>query len=133
MVNDLLVWLVAAVKAEETLAALQGRVYPDAAPEGAKNPCLIYQFVGDDAEALLDAGAATRGTLAFQVRIYASSRAQANGLREAFRVRFQGMEPISIGGGWKIEGSAWADLADSYEAATRDYGALGVVEFHLAR
>lgn len=133
MVNEAAAWLVATVKGDETLGDLAGRVFPDVAPEATPNPCLVYQFVGDDAEALLDAGAATRGTVAFQVRIYASSRAKANEVREAFRLRFQGMEPVTIGGGWRIEGSAWGDLADTYEAATRDYGALGVVEFHLAR
>jgi hypothetical protein len=131
MINDLLAWLVAAVKAE--MPTLEGRVFPDVAPEQTKDPCLVYQLVGDEDEPLLDAGAATKGTLAYQVRIYALGRAQANALREVFRMRFQGLEPQAIGGGWKIEGSAWGDLADTYDKNTKEYGALGVVEFHLAK
>jgi hypothetical protein len=129
-VNELLTWLVAAIKGESSLAALAGRVFPDAAPEGTKNPCLVYQLFGDQSEAVLDAGALKEGTLAYQVRIYASSRAQANALREGFRVRFQGMEPVAIGGGWRIEGSAWGNLADDYDEKLKDYGALGVLEIH---
>jgi hypothetical protein len=133
MVNELLTWFVAALKDGETFPSLEGRVFPDAAPEGTKNPCLVYQLVGDDGEDVLDAGAATHATLAYQVRIYSGSRAQANALREVFRMRFQGLEPEPIGGGWKIEGSAWGSLPDTYDAATKDYGALGVVEFHLGK
>ena len=131
MINDLLTWFVAEMKAE--LPTLENRVFPDAAPENTKNPCLVYQLIGDEGEPVLDAGAATHGTLAYQVRIYAAGRSQANALREAFRMRFQGLEPVTIGGGWRIEGSAWGDLPDAYESATKDYGALGVVEFHLAK
>jgi hypothetical protein len=126
-------WLVAAVKAETSLAPLEGRVFPDLAPEGTKNPCLVYQLVGDDAEALLDAGPLKEGTLMFQIRIYGSSRKSADALREAFRLRFQGLEPVAIGGGWRIEGSAWGEMENTYEGATKDFGSLGVVEFSLAR
>ncbi|MCW1914339.1 hypothetical protein OJ996_12185 [Luteolibacter sp. GHJ8] len=107
--NELLTWLVAAIKGEDSLAALGGRVFPDVAPEGAKNPCLVYQLFGEESEAALDAGALKLGTLAYQVRIYADSRAQSNALREAFRLRFQGMSPVAIGGGWRVEGSAWGE------------------------
>jgi hypothetical protein len=131
--NELLMWLVAAIKGEESLAALGGRVFPDAAPEGAKNPCLVYQLFGDESEATLDPGGLREGTLAYQVRIYAGTRIQANALRESFRVRFQGIEPIEIGGGWRIEGSAWGNLADDYDETLKDYGALGALEVHLAR
>ncbi|MCW1916791.1 hypothetical protein OJ996_24600 [Luteolibacter sp. GHJ8] len=131
--NELLVWLVAAIKGETSLAALGGLVFPDCAPEGAKNPCLVYQLFGDESEAVLDAGALRSGTLAYQVRIYGDSRAEANALREAFRQRFQGMSPVEIGGGWRIEGSAWGNLADDYDERLKDYGALGVLECHLAK
>ncbi|MEK7952781.1 tail completion protein gp17 [Luteolibacter soli] len=133
MINDLLTWFVAAVKQEPTLAALQARVFPDVAPEQTPNPCMIYQFIENEGEPVLDAGAATHGTLAFQVRIYGDSRREANAFRESIRLKFQGMTPQAIGGGWKIEGSAWGDLPDTYEKETKDYGALGVVEFHVAR
>ncbi len=133
MTVDLLTWFVATVKAEASLASLAGRIFPDAAPEGTPNPCLVYQLIGDESDDILDAGAATDGTLAYQVRIYGASRISANALREAFRLKFQGLEPVAIGGGWKIEGSAWGSLAETYESTTKDYGALGVVEFHLGR
>ena len=130
--NELLTWLVEAIKGETSLAELAGRVFPDAAPEGAKNPCLVYQLFGDQSEAVLDPGFLKEGSLAYQVRIYASTRIQANALREAFRQKFQGMQPATIGGGWRIEGSAWGRLADDYDENLKDYGALGVIEFHLA-
>lgn len=131
MVNDLLAWFVATVKAD--LTAFGGRIFPDVAPEGTVNPCLVYQLADDTAEAGLDSGALTHGTLGYQVRIYADSRSSANALRESFRQRFQGIEPVAIGGGWRLEGSAFGELAETYEKETRDYGALAVVEFHVAR
>jgi hypothetical protein len=133
MTNEVLAWMVAAVKAEASLAPLEGRIFPDAAPEGARNPCLVYQLFGDEAEAVVDAGALEDATVSYQVRIYGVSRSSANALREAFRQRFQGLEPVGIGGGWRIEGSAFGELADTYDGELKDYGALGVVEFHLGR
>jgi len=128
--NALLAWFVAEVKG--SLPTLRDRVFPDFAPEGTKNPCLVYQFVGTENEVTVDGGAAKDGTLAFQVRIYAGTRKEANALRDSFRERFEGICPRSIGGGQRIEGSAWGDLADTFERETMDFGALGVVEFHLA-
>ncbi len=93
---------------------------------------MVYQLVGDESEATVDGGAAKDGTLAYQIRIYAGTRKEANALRDAFRERFEGMCPRAIPGGLRIEGSAWGDLADTYENETKDFGALGVVEFHLA-
>jgi hypothetical protein len=130
--SELLKWFVATVKAEVTLADLQGRIFPDAAPEGEKNPCLVYQLVGDQGEATVDAGPATEGTLAYQIRIYGDSRKSANALREAFRHKFEGLCPFAIEGGQRIEGSAWGELADTFDRQAKDYGALGVIEFHLA-
>lgn len=131
--NEILAWLVAAIKAEPALADLKDRVYPDFAPEGTKNPCLVYQLYGDESAAVLDPGALQEGSLAYQVRIYAGTRIQANGLREAFRQRFEGLVPQAIEGGWRIEGSGWGNLADDYDPKLKDYGALGVLEVHLAR
>ena len=130
--NPLLKWLVAAVKAEPALSDLGERIFPDMAPEGTPNPCLVYQLVGNEGEATVDAGPEQDGTLAFQIRIYASSRRHANALRESSRQSFEGIEPRDIEGGPRIEGSAWGDLADTFDRDTKDYGALGVVEFHLA-
>lgn len=133
MVNDAAAWLVAAVKARAELAALGGRIFPDAAPEGAANPCLIYQLFGDEHEAALDPGMTRDASITWQIRIYADSRRQANALRDAFRSSFEGLEPVGIGGGWRIEGSGFGDLTDSYERETKDYGALGLLEVHLGK
>lgn len=129
--TELLKWFVAAVKAEPTLAALQNRVFPDLAPEKTPNPCLVYQLAGDDSEATVDGGPSKEGTLGYQIRIYGGSRKSANDLREAFRKKFEGLCPFSIGGGQRIEGSAWGELADTYDRETKDYGALGVIAFHV--
>jgi hypothetical protein len=129
--NDLLAWLVAAIKAEPSLADFKERVFPDAAPENAKNPCLVYQLYGDESEATLDPGPLKDGSYTYQIRIYAGTRIQANTLRESFRLKFQGMSPVAIAGGWRIEGSAWGNLADTYDEKLKDYGALGVLEVHL--
>lgn len=131
MVNDLLEWMVAEIRA--ALPELDGRIFPDVAPEGTANPCLVYQMVDDEAEAVVDAGPLGHGTLGYQVRIYAGSRRAANALRENFRQRFQGVEPVTIGGGWRVVGSAFGELAETYERETKDYGALGVVEWHLEK
>jgi len=133
MTNEVLAWLVAAVKAEPALEALGGRIFPDAAPEGTGNPCLVYQLIGDEAEAGVDAGPLNHGTLEIQLRIYGASRSSANAIREAMRQRFQGLEPVAIGGGWRIEGSGFGDLTDTYDAELRDYGSLAVLEIHAAR
>lgn len=130
--TELLKWFVAAVKSEATLSALQGQMFPDCAPEGTKNPCLVYQLVNSDGEPTVDGGPSKEGTLAYQIRIYGDSRKAANGVREAFRKSFEGLYPMAIGGGQRIEGSAWGDLADTYDSLTKDYGALGVIAFHVA-
>ena len=131
MVNDLLEWMVAEIRA--ALPELGDRVFPDVAPEGTGNPCLVYQLVDDEAEEVVDSGPLGHGSLGYQVRIYDGSRRGANALREKFRQRFQGMEPVTIGGGWRVVGSAFGELAETYERETKDYGALGVVEWHLEK
>ncbi|QJE95209.1 hypothetical protein [Luteolibacter luteus] len=130
---ELLKWFVATVNAEGTLHELKGKIFPDVAQEGTDNPCLVYQLVSSVGEPTVDEGPARDGTLAYQIRIYGPSRKSANGLREAFRQKFEGMEPVAIGGGQIIEGSAWGELADTFDPGTKDYGALGVIEFHLRK
>lgn len=133
MVNEAAAWMVAAVKGHGALVALGGRIFPDVAPENTPNPCLVYQLFGDEHEAVMDPGPAGDATIAFQVRFYADSRRAANALRDAFRDAFEGIEPVEIGGRWRIEGSGFGELADTYDRETKDYGSLGVVEFHVAR
>ncbi|MDB6078753.1 MAG: hypothetical protein JWO82_2500 [Akkermansiaceae bacterium] len=76
-------WLVAKVSNSPALAGLAGRVYPDAAPEGAPNPCLIYQLLDHEEDEQLDAGEIRDSSPGFQLRIYAATRMEENALREA--------------------------------------------------
>lgn len=135
--NFIAAWMLARISTVSGLASLGDRVFPDIAKESAPNPCMVYQLIDNSFAEALDQGAATDGTIAFQVRIYADRRGEASALRESFRKAFQGLAPRSLGkdGGipWRLCGSAFGDLADTHEADTKDYGALGVVTFHVAR
>ena len=133
MINEVLTWFVAAAKAEPTLAGIGGRIFPDGAKEGTANPCLVFQLIGGDAEEVVDSGPLDHGTVAIQIRIYDGSRISANALRESFRQAFQGLEPVEIGSRWRVEGTSWGELADTYDPEMKEYGALGVLEIHVDR
>lgn len=127
--NQAAAWLVARVKAAPSLAALGGRILPDAAPDGTPNPCLIYQLVSANSDDRLDAGEMPDRLAAYQIRIYAGTRAAANELRAAFRRLMQNIEPATLNG-WRLDGTAWGDGDDTFDPASRDYGATGVLEIH---
>lgn len=122
-------FLVARIKAEGLLAALGGRVFPDAAPEGTPNPCLVYQLIDGSTEDQLDAGEGVEGTAVYQLRIYCGTRSQANELRDALRKPLQNSLPAVLSG-WRLTGSSFGELADTYDPETRDFGALAVVALH---
>ena len=126
--NTIAAWLVAEIKAAGELAALGGRVFPDFAPEGCDNPCLCYQVAGSDEERTVDEGACGNGSVEFQVRIYAASRAEANDLREKLRARFDGRAPVDLDGA-RVSGTEVGDFVDTWQEP--DHGALATVRVHV--
>lgn len=134
--NLIATWLVGKIAGAAGLASLETRVFPDFAPEGTPNPCLVYQHAEDDDAEVLDAGAVEDGTIAFQVRMYADTRMGANALKEDFRRAFQNVAPVGLvdpvdGKPWRIDGTSFEGLPDTFDEETKDYGALGVVAVHV--
>ena len=111
----------------------KGLVFPDAAPKGTGNPCLVYQLVEGDPELLLDAGPSEEGVLGYQVRIYAARRREASGYREVLGQAFQNrcQERITV----EVLGQAfeWAGLQNTYERESESYGALAAMRIHWRR
>lgn len=126
-------WLFSALSGNADLTALVAdRIFPDAAPGGTANPCTVYQFLRDDFEDLLDAGATENGEIAVQFRCYGSTRKDANAVREAVRQQMQNLEPVGITDEIRIEGTRWSDAEYTFDRDTEDYGSLAVVTFYLA-
>ena len=72
-------WLVALVKGGSAIN-VGGRIYPDQAPDGTVNPCLIYQSLGASFEINMGAGL-DDSLFSTQIRIYANRRSEADELR----------------------------------------------------
>lgn len=72
-------WLVTLVKSG-TPVDVSRRVYPDQAPDGTVNPCIVYQSLGAEFEINLSSGL-DDSLFSTQIRIYANSRSQADELR----------------------------------------------------
>lgn len=98
------------------LAALDGHVHPDIAPEGTTLPILVYQLAGGTHTSTLES--AGEMELVYLLRIYAKSRAQASGLREALAGVLRGAR-IELGGTSVI--SDFDGFENGYEAKTGDY------------
>jgi hypothetical protein len=125
-------WLFSALSGNANLSALVGaRIFPDAAPGGTANPCAVYQFLRDDFEDLLDAGAIENGEIAVQFRCYGSNRKDANAVREAVRQQMQNLEAVNLSDAIRIEGARWSDAEYTFDRDTEDYGSLAVVTFYL--
>ena len=129
----LAIWLRQQIEMDAVLGPLLGeRVFPDKAPEGTPNPCLIYQLLGEDFEELLDAGPLMDTGYTFQLRAYASTRFQANQIREHLRLLLQGrcgLHDISCEGEThrlRIGRSHLDGYADSFDEESGDYGSLSV-------
>jgi hypothetical protein len=122
-------WLRAQIIATPTLSAIGDRIFPDFAPKGTPNPCLIYQLIESGDEPILDPGAPTDQLHAFQIRIYAATRKQANQLRTDFRKTFANLEPMALPG-WRLTATAYAHGEDTFDTAPTEYGATAVLEIH---
>lgn len=134
--EPVLTWLVSRLKAVPGLAKVADRIYPNRAPEGTGVPCLVWQVLDAPHSDKLDAGPATVGTIAVQLRIYATTALLAIRMREAARQAFDGMTPADMAdtgsGEWRLEGTQVSDFHDTFDRETETAGALFVLHLHVA-
>jgi|GEM_PF-4028542 len=125
-------WMFAELSGNESLSDLVAdRIFPDAAPGGTANPCVVYQFLPEEFEDVLDSGAVGDGAFAVQFRCYGSTRKDANAVREAIRQAFQNRAPEAITEVLRMTGTRWSDAEYTFDRETEDYGSLAVVAFYL--
>lgn len=122
-------WMLDQVETIAPALRISDRVYPDKAPKGAGNPCLIFQVLGAAQPDITDSGPVTSGTLDIQLRYYAGQRFIATSGRETLRQFFQNAEAADSGG-IRIEGTSFAHGGDTFEEKTEDYGAIAVLAIH---
>lgn len=122
-------WFFAALSGNSALTALVGaRKYPDAAPANTTNPALVYQVIDAPPEDVLDPGAVTQGEVAIQLRCYGNTRKSANQVREILRQQFQNLPPVDAEDqSLRITGSRFADLTETFDRSTEDYGSLAIL------
>lgn len=128
--NKLDEWIVSQIGSANS--DLEGRIFPDIAPDGFENPCAVYQQIEGDPEEVLDTGQSPFGVVGYQVRIYANRRRDANGYREALGAAIENQEPEQLSG-VKIVAVEFAGLQNTYEEEGGDYGALCAVRVHWER
>lgn len=136
--NYILAWLVSQIKEHDALGGIfEGRIFPDKAKQGTKNPCLIYQLLGSEFEEHLDHRKKSDSELSVQIRVYASSRALANELRDSISKLLNadhcGRQSIDYSGSaesFRILRSHFSGYSDTFEEGNEpngdDYGAIGV-------
>lgn len=79
-------WMIAKIASHPDLPNLIGdRAFPDQAPRGTQNPCLIYQVLDAQFEDDLDARNVEEGEFSIQFRAYASSRIESNQVRHLMK------------------------------------------------
>lgn len=134
-ISLVLAWLTEQIKEDSNLAEkLEGRIFPDQAPRGTKNPCLVYQMMGSDFEEYLDDDEVKEAQLSIQIRIYEDSRLGANDTRDAVKTLLTdnqcGRKSIEVSGEdqtFRILRSKVGSYSDSYEENSSsnndDYGA----------
>ncbi len=125
--NQASAWLLAELRL--ALPGVGDRIFPDAAPEGTGNPCAIYQAIDGENDSRLDAGEETKGFIAYQVRLYATTRKAANYLRQSLRTALTNREPADLPG-WRLTGTAYANGEDTFDPKLKEYGATCLVEVH---
>lgn len=115
-------WLVALVQ-ENSAINVDGRFYPDEAPDGTPNPCAVYQMLGADFEINLGA-ALDDSKYTFQIRVYADTRAAADSLRAGLAERLQDSCGVEIATGTRLTHTEVGGFSDDFDPADGSYGAL---------
>jgi hypothetical protein len=110
------------------------RVFPDYAPKGTADPCMIYQVIGEDFEEMLDAN--YDDILTIQFRIYATQetggRATASGYRRRLKRDLDGICRLKISdtdvSKVSISGSFVDGFVDDHDNETGTFAAICIWE-----
>ncbi len=124
-------WMLSKIQTVSGTLKIGSRIYPDKAPKGTLNPCLVFQTLGGENPELADCGPVGSGTFDFQLRFYAGQRYLATQGREALRLALQNVEPVEFDG-IRIEGTSYGNAGDTFEEEREDYGANCLVVIHWA-
>ena len=114
-------WLVALVKSG-TPVDVSRRVYPDQAPDGTANPCIVYQSLGAEFEINIGSGL-DDSIFSTQIRIYANSRSQADELRSGLAGTLLGSCGTEIATDTFISHTDISGFFDDFDPDDGSYGA----------
>jgi hypothetical protein len=114
-------WLVALIKTNDPIN-VSGRVYPDQAPDGTVNPCVVYQFLGAEFEINIGSGL-DDSLFSTQIRIYANSRSQADELRSGLAGTLLGSCGTEIATDTFISHTDISGFFDDFDPDDGSYGA----------
>ena len=117
-------WLVALVKANGVIQ-VNAQIYPDEAPDGTSNPCVVYQYLGAEFEVNM-ASTLDDASHAIQCRIYADTRSEADQLRADLAERLLGACGETIAPGVVLEHTEIDNFADTFDSDDGSYGATFV-------
>ena len=114
-------WLVALVKSGAPIN-VSGRIYPDQAPDGTANPCIVYQSLGALFEVNLGAGL-DDSLFSTQIRIYADTRSDADDLRSGLAEALLGACGTEIETDVFITSTDISGFFDDFDSSDGSYGA----------
>ncbi len=114
-------WLVALVKSGAPVDVF-GRIYPDQAPDGTTNPCIVYQSLGTLFEINIGAGL-DDSLFSTQIRIYADTRSDADDLRSELAGALLGSCGTEIEPGASITSTDISGFFDDFDSSDGSYGA----------
>tara|TARA_R100000951_G_scaffold14328_3_gene11241 strand:+ start:235 stop:630 length:396 start_codon:yes stop_codon:yes gene_type:complete len=115
-------WVVALVKGGAVID-VSGRIYPDEAPDGTQNPCAVYQMLGADFDINLGAGL-DDSKFTIQLRLYASTRAEADSLRAGLAEHLQSSCGAEISPGVRLTHTEVGGFSDDFDPDDGSYGAI---------
>ena len=127
--ENVIQWLLDKLSGLDSSLRMNGRVFPDKAPKGTGNPCLIYQTLGGENPEVTDSGPVETGTLDLQLRYYAGQRFLATRAREILRQALQNAECETVEN-LRIDGTGFVNAGDTFEKETEDYGANAILSIH---
>lgn len=114
-------WTVALIKANDPIN-VSGRVYPDQAPDGTENPCVIYQLLGAEFEINLGS-VLDDARFSIQFRIYANTRTEADSLRASLAGALLASCGTEIADGAFINHADISGFFDDFDSDDGSYGA----------
>lgn len=115
-------WLVALVKGGAAVD-VSGRIYPDEAPDGTTNPCIVYQTIGAEFEINIAAGL-DDSKFTTQFRVYANTRAEADSLRAELAEHLQASCGTEVSPGVRLTHTEVGGFNDDFDPDDGSYGAI---------